>query len=409
MGYTKDALRGISWIGSFRIVTRVISFLRTAIVARILNPSQVGTFGIIAFVLSFSEIITETGINILLIQQKEQINKFINTAYVVSIIRGFIISLLIVLTSQFIATFYNDQALLHLLLLTSLIPVVRGFINPSIVKFLKELNYKKEFYYRTSIFAVESIVTLVAVFILKSTEALVIGLIFGAFFEVVLSFVIATPRPELRFDKVIFRSILKQGKWLTTAGLFNFLYHNGDDMVVGKMLGTSALGVYEMAYKLSMLPITEVGDIVTRSTFPVFTKFSDDKQRLKKGMIKMVAATTLLVLPLGLVLILFPRQIIEVVLGSQWVSGASILQVLAVFGVIRAISYSTSSVFLALKRQDLVSHITLASLIGMGLTIVPFISLWGLPGAAASVLFGTFVALPVILFFLRKVFRNEQY
>ena len=72
MGYTKVVIKGFSWIGAFRIVTRGMSFLRTLVVARLLTPSQVGVFGIATIVLSLIEILTETGINIFLIQKKRK-------------------------------------------------------------------------------------------------------------------------------------------------------------------------------------------------------------------------------------------------------------------------------------------------------------------------------------------------
>ena len=94
MGYTKDAIRGISWIGFFRIATRGISYVRIVILARILTPSQFGAVDIALLTLSITEIFTETGINIFLYQQKEKIDKYINTAWVVSIVRGLFIGLI---------------------------------------------------------------------------------------------------------------------------------------------------------------------------------------------------------------------------------------------------------------------------------------------------------------------------
>src|SRR3990167_7344642 len=92
MGYKTDAFKGISWIGILRASTRGITFVRLAILARILSPAQFGVFGIATLVLSLLEIITETGINVFLIQKKD-IKSYINSAWIVSIVRGFIIAI----------------------------------------------------------------------------------------------------------------------------------------------------------------------------------------------------------------------------------------------------------------------------------------------------------------------------
>jgi len=94
MGYFKDAVKGLSWMTAFRVLYRLIGVARIAIIAHILTPFSLGVFGIVTIVLGFLEIITETGINIFLIQEKDDINGYINTAWVVSIVRGLLISLL---------------------------------------------------------------------------------------------------------------------------------------------------------------------------------------------------------------------------------------------------------------------------------------------------------------------------
>jgi O-antigen/teichoic acid export membrane protein len=68
MGYLKDALRGVGWMTTFRVLYRVIGFARIAILARLLTPFSLGVYGIVTIVLGFLEIITETGINVFLIQ-----------------------------------------------------------------------------------------------------------------------------------------------------------------------------------------------------------------------------------------------------------------------------------------------------------------------------------------------------
>src|SRR3989344_4041986 len=100
MGYFKDTLRGLSWMTAFRVSFRVIGIIRIAIIAHLLTPFSLGVFGVITIVLGFLEIITETGINIFLIQEKEDVDNYINNAWVVSIIRGALISILIFASAE---------------------------------------------------------------------------------------------------------------------------------------------------------------------------------------------------------------------------------------------------------------------------------------------------------------------
>lgn len=403
MGYTKDAIKGFSWLGSFRVITRVISFLRTIIVARILTPSQFGLYGVASLILSLIEIFTETGINIFLTQQDDDIDKFINTAWIVSILRGVVICSAIIMSSGFVANFFHSPDSQSLLLIISIVPLARGFINPSVVKFLKNLEYQKEFLYRLSIFTVESVTTVVWVVIFKSPEGLVWGLVAGAVFEMVISFYLATPRPMLRFQSSLFKTIVSHGKWMTASGIFNYLYHNADNIVVGRMLGTASLGLYDMAYRLSMLPISEVSDVFGKVTFPVYVKIADDKKRLRRAYLRSLGVVLGLTVPIGVIGYFFSDIIIRVVLGEQWISVVHILRLLIIFGVIRAVTFTCIDPFYAAKKQQYVTAVTFISVVVMLSTVVPFIQWFGLIGAGYSALTGAIIAVPFIVYYLYKV------
>lgn len=407
MGYTRDAIKGVSWIGFLRIVTRAMSFVRIAIIARILSPSQFGLFAIATLVLTLVETLTETGINSFLIQEKDHIKKYINSAWVVSIVRGCVIAAAIILVSPFIAKFFNAPLSYELLLLVSIVPFLRGFINPAVIIFTKELDFHKEFYYRTSIFLFETIISILLVIIFQSPVGLVWGLVGGALYEVVISHIVLKIRPSLFYDGIIIKKIISRGKWLTAAGIFDYFFYNGDNIVVGRMLGKSALGLYDMTYRISLLPITEVGEVVSRVMFPVFTKFSEDKKRLKRAYIKITWSIALVTIPIGIILFSFPKEIIQLILGDQWIAGAPVLQVLTLFGVIRSLTNPSGAVFLSIKKQEYITVLTFVGAVTLFIIIVPFVHKFGLIGAGLAAVVASITQIPVLLYLLYKVFRKK--
>ncbi len=405
MGYTRATIKGISWIAGIRGITRIISIARTAILARILTPSDFGFFAIASLVLTLVELLTETGINVVLTQKKEEINKYIDTAWVVSILRGVLISMAIFIAAPFIASFFNAAGAKNLLLLISIVPLVRGFINPSVVKFTKDLQFNKEFFYRVSIFSIEYMVSIVWAIFSPSAESLVMGLIAGAMIEVFLSFILARPFPKISFEKKKFFEIIHVGKWLTSAGLLNFGFVNGDDIVVGRVLGATSLGLYDIAYRFSMLPITEVSDVIGKVTFPVYVKIAEDKNRLWKAFLKSFFVIAGVSICIASVLILFPELIIKVALGDQWASAAPILQILAIVGMFRAIIFSLMTPLYALGLQKKMTIITAVSFIGMISVIVPLVYYFGVLGAAYASLFGTIITLPYVVYLGKTIFK----
>jgi len=403
MGYTKEAIRGGSWLGGYRLFTRVLSFSRTIIVARILTPSQFGVYGIATLVLALIEILTETGINVFLIQKKENIDKYINTAWLISVVRGFLISLVIIASSGFVSNFFANSEVLPLLMLIGIIPFVRGFINPSIVKFQKNLVFNREFYYRSSIFLVETIISISLVLIIKNPIALIYGLLAGAIFEVIISHLIIKPTPSFNFNKRFFVEIISHGKWITGAGIFGYLFQNGDNAVVGRMLGASSLGIYDMAYSISTLPLNEISDIVARVTFPVYVRISDDKKRLRRAYIRTILLTIVLTAPILFVFLLFPRESVLLFLGPNWIHVSDILRVLAVFAIINILGSPSGAVFYAAKKQKYLTVISITSFVVMIFSIFPLINQFGLIGAGIAVILGSLATLPFMTYYLIKV------
>ena len=391
-------------MAALRGINRGLGILRIGILARLLTPDQFGVFGIGLLVLGFLEITTETGINVFLIQEENLTSKYLNSAWVVSIIRGILISILIIIAAPYLAGFFNSPKALRLLLLTSTIPLIRGLINPAQVKFQKNLQFNKLFIKDSFLFLIESIVAISVGIITASETALIWGMIVSALIEVVISFIIFKPRPRLAFEFRDLSRVVNRGKWVTAAGIFEYLFSNLDDVVVGKLLGTFSLGLYQNAYKISSVLVLETQRVFNTVTFPVYTSISTDIRRLKKAFFTTTSIIALLIFPLGVVFIVFSKQLILIVLGENWLAANEVLKVLVIYGVIKAFTNSTYSLFLALKMQKIVSIITFITALGLVLTIVPLVSRYGVMGAAMAAIFGTFCALPPTLYYLRKVF-----
>ncbi len=408
MGYTRDTVKGVSWIGSFRFSTRIIALLRTAILARIFNPVQFGLFGIASLVLALVEILTDTGINVFLVQAKGDVRKYLNTAWIVSIIRGIIIGLLIFLTSWVTAGFFNSNDAIGLLMLISVVPIIRGFINPAVAFFQKELQFNKEFYYRSLVFLIDSLVSILFAVITKNIYSLVIGLIFSAVFEVIFSFIYASPRPKFEINKKYLSLIFHKGKWVTAAGVFNYAFSNLDSIIVGKMLGTYSLGVYQMAYKISVNPLMELSDVISRVTFPIYVKIAGDKLRAKKAFLKSLLIISLIALPIGLIAFLFTDLIVNILLGEKWKEAIPVFRILIIFGVIRTISGYAASLFLGFNKQKYVTVVTFISLLGLIVFIYPLIKSYGLIGASYSALIGSVFAVPFFIIFIIKLLTKDN-
>ncbi len=406
MSYFKKTISGLSWTSALWGAIRVSALLRIAILARLLSIEAFGAFGVATLVLSLLEILTETGINPFLLQEGEDYKKYLNTAWVISIIRGIFVSLLLIIVTPYVAAFFNITSSIPLLYIASLIPIIRGFINPACIKFQKDLQFHKEFYYRFSIVIIEIISSIIIVWFIRNASGMVWALAVSALAEVALSFLWIKPHPvfSLKLDQV--KQILDRGKWITGFGILDYTFSQGDNIVVGRMLGASALGLYQNAYKISTLPLTGVSDTSYKVTFPVYVEMLKNPKAVKIAIIKHIAIITPLLLVISSLVFIYARPITLIVLGSSWLAAVPIVKVLAFLGAARGISFSMNSLFMALKLQKYVTLLTLINVVGLFITIFPAVRLYGPVGAGMAATFGAVLALPFAFFFAIKLIRT---
>jgi len=162
-----------------------------------------------------------------------------------------------------------------------------------------------------------------------------------------------------------------------------------------------------MAYNISTLPISEITDVVSKVVFPVYAKIAGDIQRLKSAFIKSTLVISLSTIAMGAIIFLFPSQIISIVLGNKWLMAVPVLRILAIFGVLRAISGSASALFLGVEKQRYVTNMTFLRFAGLAITIYPLVKIYGLIGAGYSALFSVLVEIPIITYYVIKVFKKK--
>lgn len=388
-----------------RVSMRGLAVVKIAVLARILSPAQFGNYGIALLVLGFLETLTETGINVFLIQEKNDVKPFLSSAWVVSIIRGILIALFILVGTSLVMNFFNASGIANLLYIVAGVALVRGFINPMEVAYQKNLQFTKEFFFRGFIYFVDALFAVALGFLTKSESSMLYSMLIAAGTEVFLSFILFKDRPKLALEKDKVRKVLHSGKWVTGAAIFSYIFQNIDNATVGKVLGTTSLGFYQQAYSISTLPVSEIGNIFNKVTFPVYVEIGGDKARLKKAFLKTLGVISFLAIPFAIIILLFSHPIILIFLGSKWLSIEPVLKILAVFGALKSILNFNYSLFFSLKLQKYVMFSELSGIIGMCAVIYPMTLKYGISGAGFSTLVAFVCSLPAVICGLRKIFK----
>ncbi len=387
---SQKATRAGVWVfGSF-IFTKLLFFVRTIILVRLLMPADFGLMGIALLAISAMQVFTETGLTPALIQKRELSKDMLNTAWVISVSRGILLFILLYLLSPLIASFYNNVEIEPLLKVISFAFLFLGLQNIGIVLFQKELNFKKKAIFTFAIDITSIIFSVIFAFILRNVWALVIGYIAGALIGLVISYQIQSFKPSFKFNVKIAKELFKFGKHVFASGVMIFLITQGDDALVGKVLGMGLLGFYALAYGLSNLPVTGITYIISQVSLPAYSKVQDDLQRLERGYLKVLKFTSFLVIPLAGGIFILAPEFIKVAYGERWLPMIPAVLVMCFLGLFRAIGATMGPVFYAIGKPYILNKIKLFEVILMVLIIYPLTKTFGIVGAAIT---GTLVYL----------------
>jgi lipopolysaccharide exporter len=382
---SKKVVRGGMWVFGLRITNRGLGFIRTIILARLLAPSDFGLLGIAMLAISTLETFSQTGFHAALIQKKENVESYLDTAWTVSAIRGVILFSVLFFSAPLIAQFFNSPQATLVIKVIAVSTLLSGFRNIGILFFQKELEFNKQFIYELSATLVDITIAITLAFMLRSVWALVWGGLAANFVRLFMSYILHPYRPHARFDKGEFKELFGFGKWVLGSSILIFLITQGDDIFVGKMLGVTALGFYQMAYLISNLPATEITHVISQVIFPAYSKMQDDIPQLREAHLRVLQVTAFLSFPIaGLIFVLSP-DFTRIFLGEKWMPMVPAMQVLCIFGVTRSIGATMGPILYGAGRPKIQTKLSSIQLIAMALIIYPLTIKWGILGTSLAV------------------------
>lgn len=375
------------------ISNRILGLVRTAIIARLLAPDDFGLFGIALLTHSVIEVFSMFGLTSALVRHPKDIAPYLDTAWIISFLRGLVVGVFMVLVAPLVAAFFKEPAATDLIRILALTSVFTGFYNPAVVNLRRHLEFGRVFVLSIIPSFVDIAVSLVIAFLYRTPLALVVGLVARAGATLVLQYVMMPYLPRLRFDKARARELLSYGKWITGTTILRFLYGQGDDIVVGRLLGTASLGLYQIGYKYSNLPTTEITRVLQVVALPAYAKLQSDAARLRKAFTESLGSTALVSIAFAGYIWVITPDFVQLVLGARWLEVIPVMRLLAIWGAIESVSEIPIALFEAVGRPKLGTRRMLVKTLVLAALIYPMLVWWGLRGVCIAVLVSAVPAL----------------
>ncbi len=384
------------------IVERLIALAQLALLARLLQPDDFGIYAMAMIVVAAGMVFTSLGTERILVQRPELEDGFIGSLWMVEILRGLFVTLFCLLMSPFYAAWMHAPDVEQVLYILACVPLFSSLRTPAQVIAERMLHFKSAALFQGLSSCVQFLILCSLAYIYRDVFALALGFASMALVRSVLSWLWFGIPHLPRFHAEDFRELFSVGRHYFVIALGGYAMTQGDNLMVGNMLGTAVLGYYVLAYQISQWPVDILNNVIGRVALPVFSRLQEDVERLRRAFDQVLQIQLALLVPVVTGIFLFAPLLVNVVLGEKYQESVIILQLLLIVVMGRGISHVLIPFIIGAGHVQFASRVKVYEAALFLLAVWIGIDVWGVQGAATGAGIGyLFAAMARVIFVCR--------
>ncbi len=349
--------KGVGLSGMSAVVTAAVQLAQMMVLARLLGPEAFGLMAIVVVVVSLADLVGQMGLHEAIVARRDVTDSVFSSLYWFGVGCGIVTYLVFLTTTPLVVWIFGEDEL-GLLIPVTLISIV---IAPLGTPFLALAQKAMRFGILTWVEIVSAVAGLAtAVVSAWYWDQGVWALVWAHLTRVVIRTIafalrgwLLGPRPAFQVDLADLRGFLRFGLFRIAAMSVNLLNSRIDQILIGSLLGVQALGFYSMAANLTLTPMQMINPVITRVAFPAFAKLQDDIPQLRSGYLHLLRALTFVNAPMLIGFAAVAGIAVPLLLGEAWQDTIILVQILAVYTLLRSVGNASGSLLLGLGRADI--------------------------------------------------------
>lgn len=409
LGTDNRFLRNLGWLGASEVFVRATRLVTAIVLARVMDPL---IFGLAALVLTINELIrvfNRNGIGAKIVQcADDELDGITNTAYRLNFIFCIGLFILQCLVAYPLAAFYSTPQLVPMLQVLSLTYLLMpfGMVQAALVQ--RQQRLKTVALIDGVQVGLDNVITTILALSGIGAWAIVLPKMLTSpiwVFGYRYAFIWQPSGKFFHFE--LWRDVLSFGRYYLSIELLKTARLNLDNMVIGRLLGMEALGLYYFARNAGLGFSLTLINAINSALYPSLCEVKYDSVALKARFVRNLkqigcVAVPLISLQAGLAFIYVP-----IVFGEQWLSAIPILTLLCLSALPRPLAESASALAMASGQisLDFRWNLLFSAIFVTTVTIAASVSLYAV---AATILFIYAVSHPVYLAYVwRSIFKNQ--
>lgn len=382
--------RGVAWNAVGMTVSKGSSILAKLVLARILLPEHFGFISMVVVFTSVTRIVADLGFRLGLIQrQRDRCTKLLyDSAFWLLLVAAFvIIAVMWLIGVPLLVWFYGEPRLGPVALAMSLGVVFHNLQVVPEVRLARIMRFKQIALADISGTLVGCAAAILLALAGADVWSLVAQTLVGAACTSVVMFALSGWRPHFRVNLSLLRDLSSYSRFIVGSRVLISLQQNLDYLLIGKLMGAHAVGIYAIAFLLTETLRAQAYWLVSKAVFPFYSRAIGRIGDIRSVYLGTVRYMSVTVFPAATLLVLFADRVVPLLFTDKWNPAIVPIQILGAASMVVASAGTPGEVLRGIGKPNLDFRINLAVSL-----LVAFPALWigirwmGLPGAAGAVL-----------------------
>jgi lipopolysaccharide exporter len=359
-------LRSSGWVAVSLAGKQVASVLSVLVLARLLEPEAFGLVALAWTVLAFAEQIQESGVGSALIYRRHEIHSAAASAFFWAPLASLILYAATFFLAPLLAHLLHSPDLVSVLRVLGLVLLLRGLMVVPAAILSRELDFRARAKGDVGAALVQAAVSVTLAFAGFDVWSLVLGALAAAATQDAILWTIVPWRPSPRAaSRRMLVEMMRYGRYVSAGSILNVLDNTIDNITVARLLGTTALGYYSIAFRLATFPTSVIGYVVSRVMFPVYSMLQGDLQAVRRAYLQTLQRIAIVALPASVGVAVGAKPIVLALLGEKWLVTVTPLRILAFYGLLKTFIAPSGEVFKGIGKPHLgplfsITHLALA-------------------------------------------------
>lgn len=351
--FRQKTLSGLAWKTGARVAALVLQLVISVILARLLSPEEFGLIGMIVIFTGFAAVFVDMGFGAALVQKQDAEAVHYDSVFWVNAAMGLLLTALFVVGAPLIGAFYGEPLLLPLttLLASNFFLGSLGVVQAARLR--KALDFRSLAVVDLLALVLSGAVGVSMALMGWGVWSLAVQSVLASALTAGLLWVVSDWAPRLRLQWDAVRGLLGFSGHLLGFSALNYWFRNADNLLIGRVLGETALGVYAYAYRIMLLPVRNIASTIGSVMFPAFSAIQQDRPRVARLYLRTTRVIALVTFPMMLGLIIVAEPFVLGMLGAEWRAMVPVLQLLCVVGAVQSILTFNGNLYQSQGRTDL--------------------------------------------------------